>query len=354
MKVPEPRKLKSGLYFIQLRLGGVSVPVTASTAKECKRTAAQIKAEHQAGARVVTPVSDITLGQLIDRYIENSPALAPSTLRGYDIMRRHRFQAYMDKPVKKIKWQEMLNAEIEICSPKTIKNAWALVRRAMRKELKQIIPDTEYSIPQVPIKHLPYLRHDEIKPFCAALEGDSAEIPILLELHGLRRSEVLALTWEENIDLRHGMINVCGALVQDKNSVFVRKQTNKNKTSTRPVPIMIPRLRQLLEQVPDKTGRVVSINPDTMLEHISKACQRAGVTVVTNHGLRYSFASLGYHLGLSERQLMEMGGWADFETMHKIYIRISQEDMNRAKNVISTFFSGENANENANGSEKPA
>lgn len=48
MKVPEPKKLPSGNYFIQLRLNGVSVPVTRPTAKECKREAELIKSEHRA------------------------------------------------------------------------------------------------------------------------------------------------------------------------------------------------------------------------------------------------------------------------------------------------------------------
>ena len=44
MKVPAPRKLPSGSWFIQLRLGGESIPVTAATAKDCNREAAAIKA----------------------------------------------------------------------------------------------------------------------------------------------------------------------------------------------------------------------------------------------------------------------------------------------------------------------
>ena len=39
MKVPEPRKLKSGTWFIQMRLGGESVPVSAATRTECIRQA---------------------------------------------------------------------------------------------------------------------------------------------------------------------------------------------------------------------------------------------------------------------------------------------------------------------------
>ena len=35
MKVPKPRKLASGTWFIQMRLDGESVPVSAATRSEC-------------------------------------------------------------------------------------------------------------------------------------------------------------------------------------------------------------------------------------------------------------------------------------------------------------------------------
>lgn len=35
MKVPKPRKLTSGTWFIKMRLGGESVPVSAATRTEC-------------------------------------------------------------------------------------------------------------------------------------------------------------------------------------------------------------------------------------------------------------------------------------------------------------------------------
>ena len=42
MKVPEPRKLKSGTWFIQMRLGGESIPVSAPTRTECIKQNANI------------------------------------------------------------------------------------------------------------------------------------------------------------------------------------------------------------------------------------------------------------------------------------------------------------------------
>ena len=353
MKIPKPIKLPSGNYFIRMRLNGVSVPVTASTVKECKRAAELIKAEHRAGKRAVeASAGDLTLKAAIEAYIAKFEAvLSPSTIRGYDQIKKHRFAAYMDKPVRKIDYQAMINDELKIVGEKTVKNAWGLVHASLRLAN---VPVRDIKLPQVPVKEAPFLQPDEVMPFCEEIKGDIAEIAILLELQGLRRSEVKGLDWS-NVDLKRKLIQIHGARVQNKDGEFVRKDTNKNKTSARPVPIMIPQLEAALRAVPEKTGPVVTVAENTMLRHAKEACKRAGVTVVGNHGLRHSFASLGYHLGLTERQLMDLGGWADYQTMHKVYIRLAQMDKAAAGSAISAFFSEklkENANENANEDQK--
>lgn len=45
MKVPEPRKLPSGSWFIHLRLGGESIPVTSTSKQTCIKEAQAIKFE---------------------------------------------------------------------------------------------------------------------------------------------------------------------------------------------------------------------------------------------------------------------------------------------------------------------
>ena len=52
MKVPEPRKLKSGTWFIQMRLSGESIPVSAPTRTECIKQAEKIKADYRNGQRL--------------------------------------------------------------------------------------------------------------------------------------------------------------------------------------------------------------------------------------------------------------------------------------------------------------
>ena len=337
MKIPEPRRLPSGSYFIQLRLNGSSVPVTARTARECKRAAELIKAEHRAGKRQITASYERTLAQVLKAYLDKHEAvLSPSTVRGWESYRLHRFAAYQDRAVGKIDWQQMITDEAASVSPKTVKCAWGFVAKALRDEAG--IEPPRVRLPQVPVREIPFLQPSEIKLFLAAIKGNIAERAALLELHGLRRSEVLGLDWAD-VDLKKGLLHIKGATVQNKDGQFVRKETNKNSSSSRTVPIMIPRLRELLEAEPNKTGAVVQIAANTMLRNIKEACSAAGVTQVGNHGLRHSFASLGYHLGLSERQLMQLGGWADYTTMHKIYVRVAAEDEKAAQNKITAFYS---------------
>ncbi len=338
MKVPEPRKLKSGSWFIQLRLDGTSVPITSPSKTECRQQAQLIKAEYLAGKRKVDS-SSITLGSLIDVYIEKStPALSPSTVMGYDTIRRCRFQSYMDRPLRDIKdWQIMINEELATVSVHTVKNAWFLVTAAL-KDSGRDVPTVK--LPRSPVREMPYLQPEEIPLFLSAIEGDPAELEMLLCLHGLRRSEALAVIRNRRIDLEKHQIIVSGAVVPDKSHQLVEKDVNKSAASTRIVPIMVPRLTVLVKELNDSGKDWPVHSSPIILKHIHTCCQAAGITDVTNHGLRHTFACLGYSLGISERALMELGGWDDPTTMHKIYIRVAQRDKERAKNKIAEFYQG--------------
>lgn len=85
MKVPKARKLPSGMWFIQLRLGGESISITERAEKKCTAKAALIKAEHIAGRRPgKTAAGEKTLREIITEYIDSLRATrSPSTIRGY-------------------------------------------------------------------------------------------------------------------------------------------------------------------------------------------------------------------------------------------------------------------------------
>ena len=334
MKIPEPRKLKSGNYFIQLRLNGTSVPITASTARECSRQAALIKAEHAAGKREITKEGGITLTAAIDKYIAaRSNTLSPSTIRGYRIIQKNRFASVSDTPLRKIDWQKVCNEEAALCSPKTLKNAYMFVRSVL-KENGITAPDV--TLPSPIPNERPWLDPEQVKVFVEGIKGDPCEIHALLALHGFRASEVLAILMNDGVDLKNGTITVRGAVVDDENNVPQYKFSNKNASSARTVPIMIPALEAAFERLNGEAPQTITSR--NLYKKINKCCKRLGLPEVGVHGLRHSFASLAVHAGLSQKETMSLGGWSDPQTMNKIYTHISEKDKSAAANKISNLF----------------
>lgn len=335
MKIPEPRQLRSGSWHIQLRLGGQSVSVTEPTRTACIKTAQLIKAEHAAGKRVQQRVEE-TLGDLIDKYIKRyGPVLSPSTVRGYTSIREHRFSDVMDRRPGEIRdWQDVINRELRICSEHTVKNAWGLVTASL-KDAKQPVP--EVKLAQIPDNELSFLEPEEIPAFVAAARGDLCELEMLLELHGLRSSEMLQVIKENRINLKTNRIEVRGAVVRST-SGMVQKKTNKSKAGTRPVPILIPRLGELVKEYRDRGEEIPLHGTTTVLRHVHETCARAGVTDVTNHGLRRSFATLCFSEGVNLHVLQQWGGWQDLGTLQKIYIKTAQRDKADAERNMQAFF----------------
>ena len=337
MKIPKPRRLPSGSWFIQLRIGGESVPVTAETEKKCVQAAQLIKAEYLAGKREVSRKSKKTLSEAIDDYItERENVLSPSTLRGYRTIQRTRFLDYMGKPVSSgINWQAAISAESTLCSAKTLHNAWMLISAVVTRETGAR-PDV--TLPQIPKRDRPYLTPEQIDTFVQAVKGDAVEIPALLGLCSLRCSEILGLRWE-NVDLKKGIVRVRGAAVRGEDGALVFKDTNKNTSSVRTVPIM-PQLVDALQVVsgyaPDDF--VVNCSQQSIYTRVNTVCRKNGLPEIGVHGLRHSFASLAYHLGMPYKIAMEIGGWSDDSTMQKIYTHIAQDDVITGADMLTDFY----------------
>ena len=201
MKVPEPRQLPSGNWFVRLRLGGESIPITDPSRTQCLNQARLIKAEYLAGRVVkkkkLPPAPDMTLRELLDKYIIKYKAVwSPATVRGYATIRDNRFQGVMYTKLRDVKdWQKVVSDEAALVKGKTVKNAWSCVRAAMRDAG---MTPPEVTLPKFASKERPWLTSDEIRRLVAAVRGSAYEIPILLGLHGLRRSEIAALTWDRD------------------------------------------------------------------------------------------------------------------------------------------------------------
>ena len=333
MKLPTPQKQASGLYCIRLRLGGKSIAVTGYTPSECKREAAAIKAKHQSG-EAVQRRCDITVTQAIDNYIAKRTKLSPSTVRGYRTIQRTVFIPYMTQNLDSVDWQKAIDEETH--SPKTVHNAWGFIASVLSENN---LPVPKVRLPAKISTERAFLQPEQIPIFLTAIKGTGVELAALLGLHSLRRSEILDVTYAD-VDLKRKVIHVRGAAVMDEHNAVVHKTENKNATSTRDVPIMIPRLTELVkEHKGAKTDYLVSCHPNSIYREINKICDKNNLPQIGCHGLRHSFVSLAYHLHWSEVATMKVAGYSDYATMRKIYTHLAESDKTADVQSMSAFFS---------------
>lgn len=318
ISIPKPTKNSTG-YHGQVMVDGKRVRVSGKTEKEYREKALAYKQKEIA-------INNLTLKECLTDYINsNSETLSPGTIRGYDQILRNRFPDYMNKKVTEIDFQKMVNDEAKLIvrgrkiSPKTIENGWGLVSAALKYAK---LPKPDINTPDVPTTETDFLDHEQIKTFITAVKGDVCELPALLALHSLRASEIFHLTAG---DISKDSIRVAGAMVRDRNNKWIDKQTNKNRLSTRMVPIIIPRLSELVPE----SGRLVLPKQQTIRMHLERICKANNLPVVTLHDLRRSFASLAAYLHWQEETICAVGGWKPGSPIvHSIYIKVSNKAIN--------------------------
>lgn len=332
LAVPKPVQMASGKWRAQLMQDGKRISITAETEKDYYVKARAIKAGLIEAEKTAPKM---TLGAAIDEYIESkSNVLSPSTIKGYKSIRENRFQSLMGRDIRSgINWQRAVNDEAATLKGKTLSNAWHLVLASLTA---QGVEAPDVALPRIVKAERPWLDYEQIQAFLKAIEGKDCELPALLALHGLRRSELLALT-ADKVDLEKRLIRVEGAEVYNDAGQIVAKDQNKTASSRRVVHIVIPRLEELLQ---GKTGKLITTKPNTSYVQINKVCEAAGLPLVGVHGLRHSFASLAYHLGWSEAATMREGGWTNPKTVHEIYTHLAAQDADEAVQKMREFYGG--------------
>ena len=240
----------------------------------------------------------------------------------------------MDVRYKDIKsWQKLISDEITHVSAQSVIIGWRLLKMALKYA---DLPIPRVDLPKNQRKSKLYLTAEEIPAFLDAIRGDPYELRMLFCLHGMRSSEACGIRWED-VDLKRKTIRVNGTLYRTESNEWIRKDSTKNASSMRTIPIMIPRLEELLKSY-DRKQPLPEATPPTIYNRVNAACNRAGLPRIGSHGLRRSFASLAYRLGVPERIAMQLGGWSSIRTMHSIYIQIAETDIEHYGAEIRAFF----------------
>jgi len=329
--MPTARKTKSGKWrcqafdYVEIVDGKKKYhhrSFTASTKWESERLANEFMRNKN------RPSSDLRLDEAIDRYIEiKRNVLSPSTIRGYNSLKRNAFGTLSMMRIDKItseEVQECINRYAVDHTAKSCRNALGLLTAVLgtfcqgtyiHAKLPQTVP-VDYYTPS----------DDDIKALLNAIKYDELKRAVMLAAFGtLRRSEICGLT-DEDID--GDVIHVHRAMVESDHG-WVLKDFPKNDSSNRR--ITYPHF--VIEMLGDRKGKLVNMTPKRLDVGFRRAVERAGLPHFRLHDLRAYSVSIAHALGISDVYNMRRGGWSSPETYRKIYRRVISDidDENTAK-----------------------
>jgi len=321
-------KLPSGRYRVKQMKDG-KIYSTMFEYKPSKREA------EEAIRKVVDEKSkringNTTFRMAADQYIDmKRNVLSPSTIRDYSRMCKRLSPWFVDMLLDDIS-QVSINKQInEISadrSPKTVRNYHGFISTILgtfRPDLKIYT-----TLPQKRLNE-PYIPSDEdVKRILAELRGTRFYVPIVLACHGMRRSEILALTPD---DVEGTTVHIKKALVYNDKDELTEKQT---KTTNSERDIMIPpEIADLIHA----QGYVYNGAPCSILHKLTSVEEKLGIPHFSPHKLRHYFASKMLTI-TDSKTVQALGGWKTDSVMKSIYAHSMKEEQEKAKRLAVEKF----------------
>ena len=334
--MPKAKKLPSGMWRCQASIDGERRSFTAWT----KREAEFMALEWQEGRREKRRPENLTVNELLTQYIESRSAiLSPSTIASYRKMQRLYFEGIRNIRMCKLRpidVQNEINHMAKTLSPKTIRNAYGLLRSATEIDFKITMPQKkkmQYRTPDIA----------GIKYILDQTTGTTVEVPVLLALWcGLRMSEIRGLKWDK---VKPDRIIIDTAIV-DVDGIPVEKHT-KTTESTRTIEIP-PYLYDKIQTQPHTTPYVTNLSGHAIYAKFKRLTNN----ICRFHDLRHANASVMMMLGIPDAYAMERGGWETERIYKKTYAQTISEERERVNQRIDDYFINLIAHENAHNEEK--
>ena len=318
-------KLPSGSYRIRKMYKGQTYTVTFDAKPTQKEAMLAMAAELE---KVRGKRSSLTFQAAAAEYITaKRNVLSPTTIRGYNSAMKtisKKFQDINVHDITALDIQAEINQLAKDHSPKTVYNYHGFISAVLGTFCPYLKIST--TLPQK-VKNDPYIpSDDDVRKILEYAKGTEYEIPIILACHGLRRSEICALTAE---DIDGDAIRIHKAVVEDEDLEWITK-TTKTTSSTRTV--VVP--REIADRIKER-GYVYNGYPGQITKFLSRAEKNLGIPHFSLHKLRHYFASKLSALNIPEADIMRMGGWETDHVMKSVYRHSMDADSKNAQRKIS-------------------
>ncbi|MCR4792532.1 MAG: site-specific integrase [Lachnospiraceae bacterium] len=191
------------------------------------------------------------------------------------------------------------------------------------------------------IKYLnQYELHKMIDDFNLGSEINTDWLLLLIAKTGMRFSEAIALT-PKDFDLSHQVLSISKTWDYKGDGGFL---PTKNQSSVRKIPIdwqTVIQFAELIKPLPEGEPIFVKgkIYSSTVNDRLAKHCKKAGVPVISVHGLRHTHASLLLFAGVSIASVARRLGHSNITTTQKTYLHIIQELESKDVDIIMRTMS---------------
>lgn len=316
------KKLPSGRWRVQACANGEMRSFTDYTAKGAELMAL----EWQTARKEKKNPRNITVDELITSYIEQRTNIAsPATIDGYRKIQRLYFSNIKNTKISKLTEQDVqleINKMARTLSPKTIRNAYGLLRSATKIDFEISLPQkrkNKYQTPNI----------DGIRYIIAQTAGTPIEVPVLLALWcGLRLSEIRGLKWEK-VFPDHIVVDTA---IVDVDGIPVEK-TTKTTESDRVIEIS-KFLFDKINAEPHASEYVTNLSGHAIYQRF----RRLTDGICRFHDLRHANASVMMMLGIPDNVAMARGGWETENIYKKTYAQVMNESKEKANTIIDNYF----------------
>lgn len=307
------KKLPSGMWRVQVYShtdeNGKKIreSFTAPTKSEAEMMAAQF-----ANSRDRQRTLDLTVEEAVQQYIDlNETVLSPSTIASYVVTLQRM------KPIHKLRIRKINSADVQRFisdmtpdySPKTIKNTYGLLHRALKFFDPSLV--LRVRLPKMPRKTI-YAPSDEA--VATLFENASRKLQLAIALaafHSFRRGEISALKFG---DLEGNRLHIHADLVQDKDNKWIYKPYPKTDDSDRYATLPQYLVDFIGEGDPDEY--IIGWMPGTISKRFYDLKKQLGIEV-RFHDLRHYFASIASILQVPDIYTASFGGWRPEGTVMK-------------------------------------
>jgi integrase len=286
-----------------------------------------------------------SFSEIADEWWEEAePKLALQSVRSYKLAMSRAVTFFNDTPAKDIIAKDIQkylnNLATQGYSLKVVSNHRMVVNRILDYAVMEGDIDMNPCASVKTPTDLPKSTREAASRSDEQIIKDNSDLwlfPFFALMTGMRKGEILALTWKD-IDFDRNYIHVTKSVAHDGDRPIVK--TPKTEAGNRIVPLLLPLRNELIKYIGKPDEYIISDDGKkpltnrrfiTLYDHYRKT---TGISA-TAHQLRHSFATIAFEADLDPKSVQEILGHKQLSTTMDIYTQFREKKLSAAADLLN-------------------